>query len=284
MALTVLILQVKTAQAEIVVADSVEWVVASSDVILRGKVIEVVRSEGLFIDEVWDKVTIEVAETLRGPKQDKLNFVMRWPKPINSPGPTGLQKSAKELLLFLVRSEEHKKHGPAGLADTVLTLRRDVGIIDLSVKECEPLPTMDFKLLQRSEDLLKLVREAAQEAPKPKSIVLGIPHETEAFRKLWRGSGVVIVVPVNSRLEARAREWYQSKDLVYRVTGIDALGQFQSDDNIRLMKSLLDNAETCEGVSDGKSFRWYPLRIAAYEALQQWGIQVKKPVTKEPVE
>jgi len=54
------------ARGEIVGADSIEWIVTNSDVVVRGTVVEVVRGQGFFVDEVWDKVTIQVAETLKG--------------------------------------------------------------------------------------------------------------------------------------------------------------------------------------------------------------------------
>ena len=70
--------------------------------------------------------------------------------------------------------------------------------------------------------------------------------------------------------------------LEYRTIGVRALGEFKSDANIKLLKSLLASPDSEEITSNGKQLRHYPLRHYAFEALERWGVQVQRPVTDEP--
>jgi hypothetical protein len=279
------------ARAEYVPVDSVEWLVASSDTIVRGKIIEVdraARRRGFLVDEIWDKVTVRVAETLRGEKQEKVCFVI--PNRIRAGGeePAQMEAGEREYLFLLVRRKDmDKKEGPVRFADCLLAPRKYLSRITLSADQPVGIPTMDFKLLIHRKDVLKAVRTCAaidRERKTIKATWLWMPQDTEACRKLEGSSGGIMVVPADHRLEVRAKKWFESKSLEYRRLGAGTLAKFKSDENIRLMKSLLTNPESEVGRSGGKITRYYPLRRIAYDALERWEIKVKEPVTMEPLD
>jgi hypothetical protein len=260
-------------RAECVSADSIEWIVASSDVVVRGTITEGVRLQYTSVDEV----TVQVAETLKGAKQEKFSLVMPRTHLIGGDEPSRLAKSKKEVLFFLVKSE---------FAESGLALRPYTDMLDLMTKGSLRVPAMDFKVLTRPEDVLGTIRTAVAEQGQKKlrSTLFGVPADTEAHEALWRRSGVTLTVPVDGRLEKLAREWYKSKDLEYRLLGVQAFAEFKSEENIRLMKNLLRNPEYWEGTSNGRRYRYYPLRRAAYEALKGWGIEVQEPLIEEPLD
>src|ERR1043166_877153 len=191
--------------AETVVAPSAEWFVANSELVIRGKITEV--TIGLSEQrEAWDKVTVRVSETLRGKPQETVHFVIRQPS-----GEFGTQHlrqfiGGAEVLLFLVRSDAHKKTGPADFADVALAPTPDTQPFDLSGKYPFVVANLDFKALTRPDDLLKFARataKAMQGPPPVKRAVVHVPIGTEAFQKLWAGSGVLLTAPVNAAFEAR---------------------------------------------------------------------------------
>ena len=71
-----LVLVPALAAAEINMADSIEWVAADSDLVVRGKVTAVAKRKGPG-DVVWYDVTFGVAETLKGAPRKSVKFAVR---------------------------------------------------------------------------------------------------------------------------------------------------------------------------------------------------------------
>ena len=272
------------AVAEIVVAPSAEWLMASSDIVVRGKITDVTIALSKN-REAWDKVTVKVTETLRGEHQDTIDFVVQQPSGEFSTQHLRQFIGGGDVLLFLVKGDAHKKTGPEQFADVVLTPHEETQPYDLSGKYPFAVPNLEFKAMSRPDDLLTLVQKIAKENPateKTKRLTVHVPFETDAFRKLWGGSSVLLTAPANPHLEGLAKAWLESKKLEYRTIGVRALGEFKSDANIKLLKSLLASPDSEEITSNGKQLRHYPLRHYAFEALERWGVQVQRPVTDEP--
>ncbi len=274
------------AHAEIVVADSLEWMIAGSDVVVRGTISQVDRDKGFFIDEVWDKVTIKVAEIFKGEKKKEFHFIMTLTKRSGDPEPPRLAAGKMEYLFFLVKSERHKTKGPQAFADLQWTLPdRRHPMLNLSENDCDLMVTIDLKVLTRTKEVLNAVRAIAKKSPAgPGKIgLIGVPVETEAFKKLWRRSGVLLHIPIDGRLKAQAKKWLNSKDSEHRVQGAMALRYFKSEDNIRLMKNLLQDMLNWTTMTNQGTFRVFPIRRAAFNALAEWGIAVKEPVLEERI-
>jgi len=140
---------------------------------------------------------------------------------------------------------------------------------------------MDFKILKKREEILKSIKNAvAFKSKKDKSNheMVGIPYSSEVYRALWLGSGVFFVVPADRRLEKHAYKWLKSKDIFTRLGGVEALRLFKSDENTKLLKSLLNDTDFMTISGGGENKRVYSVRKTAYEILKEWGIEVEKPV------
>jgi Leucine-rich repeat (LRR) protein len=92
-------------------------------------------------------------------------------------------------------------------------------------------------------------------------------------------------VPVNDHLERRARAILRGESNFDRADAVDALRYFKSEENIRLMKSLLtDSAKAFNRYADqngGVQVEFYFVRERAYEVLTGWGIDVPEPILRE---
>jgi hypothetical protein len=110
------------------------------------------------------------------------------------------------------------------------------------------------------------------------------------------GDANSLSVPVDSRLERLARglivaserfapgsEARHDRDRL-RVEGVKAVRYFRSAANIDLLKSLLDDPFVVVHIApDGSRARVYEVREEAYEILRSWDVDVRQPVTREPL-
>ncbi len=128
------------------------------------------------------------------------------------------------------------------------------------------------------------------------------------------GSVNTVTVPVDDRLEKSGRRWITAPDEVLRQLnfnqvrdekqregwrafersllrreGVKALKYFQSDENIVLLRGLLNDPawsnyefERADGTEIEK--KRYFVRKAAYDVLKNWGVAVERPVIDEPTD
>ena len=94
--------------------------------------------------------------------------------------------------------------------------------------------------------------------------------------------GMVLMVPIDERLEAQARAWINSSDIFRRTAGVECLQFFKSSANITLAKKLLDDRQTRSTTfgepDDAVNIR--AVREAAKDLLDEWGIGWEpKPMT-----
>ncbi len=189
---------VARADAEIMVADSIEWRVADADAIIRASVTTVDVENGVN-GQFIEKATLKVNETLKGTGPEHLKHSVRlstargWEK---FDRPSRWKKGAVELLVFvkngkiksLLRLDGKKSHGQGYRAFT-----------------------LDMKVCKTKNSILAAVYSALafEEKEKPnKTISIDVPHGgAEFWSELWGGSTVFLVVPVDSRLESVAKSW-----------------------------------------------------------------------------
>ncbi len=202
-----ILLSHSTAVAENSVAESIEWMVADSDLIVRGTISQVVEEKGPY-SVVWEKSTVKVHETLKGRKQQEITFIFRnvaYPH-----CPSNWKKEGAELLLFLVNSRRYVSLDP-GYEKVPLALRR-FGARSCAVRldgkaegdRYARIFTKNFKVLWSREAILKATRAAAVEDTKykgtrpRKSARIEVPGGTEAYNDLYGGSAVFLIVPIDS--------------------------------------------------------------------------------------
>lgn len=201
--IVLVVIAVARADAEIVVADSIEWRVADADAIIRASVTAVDAGNGengLIIE----KATMKVDETLKGTGPQHLQHSVRlysargWEK---FDRPSRWKQDGVELLVFLengkikslLRLDGKKSHGQGHRAFT-----------------------LDMKVCKTKNNILAAVYSALafEEHERPdNSIAISVPPGAEFWSELWGGSDVLLTVPVDSRLESAVERWTNAVDI-----------------------------------------------------------------------
>ena len=93
-----------------------------------------------------------------------------------------------------------------------------------------------------------------------------------------------LIVPIDARLERNALKWISSPHAAFRNVGISALRHFPSDQNVRLLHTLLqDRGSTRATDANGLPFDDYPVRKAALDLLMEWDQRPEAvPVLESP--
>ena len=165
-------------------------------------------------------------------------------------------------------------------------------VIELAPETLEVM-TAEVKLLRDPEAVIRAARAAVKRLPanvkRVHTFDLTVPREVVAKTR-WdasyqTGGYLRLSVPTDQHLEKRARDYVRSDDPQRRSEGAKALVYSKSDENIALIKPLLDDSHFSFYSRDGSTTgeRSYPVRYAAYQTLKEWGIDVKKPVFLEAV-
>jgi hypothetical protein len=278
----------------VVCAESIEWVVADSDQVLIGVVTKVEKAPGK--KGPYEAATVKVTRTLKGPPADQVSFLLRN---YNGPAAKDWLTDGTPLLFCLVRRGRARDSGdlPAG-HDWVL---RDDGNEHSAVLLGKPRRrwthtihafTREFDVLTGPEAIIKQAKEAARPLPagrKKQSHTLSVPGGTAAYQKLYSGSAVSLIVPVDGELERLARRWCRSPAFYTRLRGVSALRYFPNERNIAILKSLLVDpgwyVTTKEDPKGGeRRVRVYRARQLAYETLRELGVKVEPPVVDEPAD
>ena len=202
---------------------SLEWLVADSDVIVRGIVADVA------LDRNWNIVTIDVLENLKGAECKRLSFVAHSFDAGNAVLAEA-KKSKREQVWIL---KHHSFSGPSEAPDREKTLARHktelyapfvagrprepalpvvpLGKLDIDAKT-PPLAflTIDLCLVKTSDEIVAAIRTAIAATPRAesggsvRSYSVGLPQEI-AERTGFSRAQNQIVVPVDGRLEDFAR-------------------------------------------------------------------------------
>jgi hypothetical protein len=286
-------------------AESLEWVVVDSDRVVRGAISSVaaVPQRAPAGDSPWCLVNVKVAETLKGPADEEVAFLV-WTG--TERGYHALaERKGQELLLFLVSTERYYGEVPVPVA-CPWTLRAGPNqgwshaIVDLTNGDSLSFVTADCQKLSDWKAIRRAAR-AACKVPCDGRVVeqfqVGAPNSTQAFWQLWPGSSVILAVP-DIRREEVAKAWLASKSDGLRVRGARALRHFRSEENLRLLQGLLSDPQRSAGyrraertfplnlvlsASDEIPVWRYPVREGAYATLTEWGVSLPEPVIEESV-
>jgi hypothetical protein len=264
------------AGAEINMADSIEWVAADSDLIVRGTV-TATTGHKTPAGVTWYDTTIRVDEMIKGAKAPTVRVLIphSW-----GPTPETWRTSKEELVFFLVDASR-RTADDKGYAGAPFAPRAGDGSV-LPLDGRGRIFTVSFQVLTRREDILPAVRAAARGAATVSHRV-DAPYSSPAFRALWAGSSVWLTVPVTPALETQALKWIADKDASTREQGVEALAHFRSKENIRRLTLLLDDPATVEvSYSDRPPALRYVVRRRADEVLTGWGVPHTTPVIEIP--
>jgi hypothetical protein len=296
-----LLLLPATVQAETAIAESIEWVLATSDRIVVGKVIEVdIVTDGE--KRECQAITVAISKTLKGPGSERVTLLL--PPYIYS----GFAKQWMDEgipIVFCLTKNDGKRVSIS--ADRFAWVLRDNGNGPDSIllgksknyfTGCIPILTRDFEVLVDTDAILKFLEKTIKAAGKndqPRSLAIRVPGNTTVYKKLWSLSAVYLIVPVDEKLEALGQKWCKSELPGERTEGANILSKFKSEKNIELLKPLLNDPSTSEATLHrsvaGKTEmelvyrkKLYYVRQAAFDALRELGAEVARPVLEELLE
>jgi hypothetical protein len=287
--------------AEIVVAESMEWVLATSDRVVVAKVVKV--------DTVTDQenkkcqlVTVAITKTLKGEHADRETILLP-PYIYNGYGKQWMDEGIP-IIFCLIKNDGKRVSVPA---EKCAWLLRDNGngpgavLLGKSRHHftgCIPVLTREFAVLTENDAILKFVEKAVKSLAKgttPQPHTLAVPGNTAVDKKLRSRSAVFLIVPVDEKLEELGRQWCMSDSPRERTEGAKVLRHFKNERNIEVLKPLLKDSSTSEATMyrtvPGKTElelvyrkKLYYVRQAAFDALRELGAKVERPVLEELLE
>lgn len=246
---------------------SLEWLVANSDVVVRGVIVDIAAEPGN-----WNVITLDVNETLKGARAQRLQFAAH--KHDKADAALARAKNSKREQLWLLKRQDSSAAGEAPDRETALArLKIDLhapflpgrpGAPSLPViplgpqqsAEGQPVAflTVDLQLLKTADELGKAIRAAITETQGREAIRL---YDLAVPKEIAQGTGFsghknLLMVPVDHRLEAIARRLVLSPGdisskndpdtiAMLRLEGVKALRLFQSEKNLAIVRMWLDD-------------------------------------------
>jgi hypothetical protein len=265
--------------------DSVEWIVADSDLVVRCRPTTIDRQE-----DYPDQVTLVVSETYKGTPVKALTV---W----NNIGDIkGWIVSGEERILFLVRTG---RLGSEASGNT-RGVRYPFAVRDeRMLRYSSPMPlgvTSDLRVLKTLEQLEAAVRAAVAFTGPPlnsqgpdrlgddrggtvfgypippsgaHSIVFNVDFAKQAGFQIYTSE---LRVPSDARIEAIAHGWHNNGQ---SATAAQVLQHFKNPTNVEIFKELLHDPISAPAGGTGLDMRWrYPVRDLAVQTLMRWGVHV----------
>ena len=262
------------AQPLVARTQSIESTVANADLVFIATLVNFRRAEQ-GNDRDGHKATIAIEETL---KQKPFNDEPYRGLSLHIPRPASVLADWKERSSRLMVA--YDEYAPEQTA-----------VIELVPDKLEVM-TADVKLIRDPESVIRLARDATNRLPanikRVHTFELHVPREVVA-RTSWEtyyntGGHLMLSVPVDQHLEKRAQDSVRSENPHRRGEGARALAYFKSDENMSLVRPLLDDpgiTYSQPAHDDEAGERVYGVRYSAYQTLKSWGIDVEKPVFRE---
>jgi len=149
---------------------------------------------------------------------------------------------------------------------------------------------LDLSVVKEGKDKLAAAREFTKVVP-DRAKVCRLLLPSVATAAVGYNSGVQhVILPITAELEPIAQKMIASPEAflpkdhaptdvtAIRAAGVRALGNFQTDKNVALLKSLLTDPGKGPGDANEtpvKTFYW--VRLAAFDVLTGWNVKVSKP-------
>jgi hypothetical protein len=279
--------------------DSLEWMAADSDVIVRGTIEDLVLVQLGDPDDIEDYdrtldrhvVKLRVSERIKGETGDTIGFVL------DNGGELSRWKERKVPLLVFLEDRRVPVRNAAGrpvVAGTRVPLRyagRGWGAQSVVVLDEGRAEAFSAKLAWTDdpEEMLAIVRGYLEragraEAPRPQDrhAVSFQPPETYLKGSAWEGDRHVrMQFPIDAYLEEQARRWITSDRKEDRRLGAYALVYFKSDENAAALKGLLDDPGKWPKPVVVSMYTHqkvaYLVRWEAWAVLHAWGYDVQHP-------
>ena len=286
------------ATAEAVDADSIDRIVLDSAWVFKGKVVgadTVLGKDG----RKYQIASVAVEKTLRGKHLDQAKFLLR---PWLSMAAEAWRAEGKPMIFCVSQTARQKDKANLPDCDWIVNESGNSawvvlldGVTDGRLRTHRVF-TRDFKVLSEPDAIVKYVAGALSEDPNetsPRFHRTTVPPNTPVFEKLWAEGRVTLAVPVDKRLEEYGRRLCQLPPGLERAEGAEILRHFKNDENIKILKSLLADDSTsvrivARGGTDKKvastRTKVYEVRRAAYDALRELGVDVKRPILEVPLE
>lgn len=284
------LLAAPAARAELVMADSLDWIVADSDMVVRGQV-SAVEDLGTIEGWPWARVTVAGRETVKGaPAAGPVVFTIR----LHPPEQVAL-KGAPDVIAFLVNSTRYAGYEPSppGVALTARRIRAwgPPPVLRLeaeALRKADEIVTRGFGVARTAESVLTHARAAARRTPGKAigHVTLDAPFDSEAGRALYAGSAVMVTLSVDAGLASEARGWLGSDELHRRLDALKVLAFFQTPEHERLVRGrLADSGFWTETESGGARRRVFAVRKLAWEILTiRWKLSsIPRPTVEEPL-
>lgn len=238
------------ARAEVMVAESLEWMTNDTPVVVMGKV------QQFKDDGDWRDVTISIKEVFKGDLEEK---TLTFRVGIERSKEVNWKAADSEMLLFL-RKATLEKDGKEMSGHWVLrsTALNSMGNPAIELSKPKYVYSMDMTPLEKSDDILKRVRQWAKQPSPSKdaqppniivvpggSLPLEIPKESPIFRNIFAGSTCYLLVPAAEEFRQKVKDMTASKQAETRAQGALLLANYPGDETKQILQKLLnDTAQT----------------------------------------
>lgn len=296
------------ALAEIVVVDSLDWLVADSDVIARCQIVNI-EPDDPSGSGPWYRVSFDVHTLFKGEPGERI--VVRTIGDPRRNATAQLTWGTEQIVFFnRTRTPEPDERDPdaqkypfklaekwsltenwgrsAGKPQAYTTdskvLRTsaeiDTALRRIVAEEAHATPIIPFGY---REDWIDRIFGPRRAAPgRPYQISVSVAFATDVHKEVSGMSGVYMRLPLDSRTERLALDW------VERNTNLEdapKLLQFKKTDRaIAFYRSLLDNNGSWGWGAGPASEWWFPLRNKAYNTLSGWNFKVDRPAIQMPAD
>ncbi len=242
-----------TSLSEYITVESLEWMAADCQVIVRGTVLD---SESNYTTVI----RFRVEESIKGDLISGAVLTLESLRGRTDPAHSGDVYRGDKAIFFLKenRGFDSKKYP--------LRPRWREGTINLSRTGYTFAVLMDCTRLTDPQKIMTEVRSASRfnidPAKKPVLVASSTLLENACF-----------VLPPDDRTEKLARNWLENKRIDYRVLGVRALHDFKSDQNVALARRLLYDTQTSSPRGVGKwQAGFFAVRVEAQNLLNDWKI------------
>ena len=238
---------------------SVEWAVEASQLVVRGTVRPGMQREikGNSVSATRE-LTLDVAETIKGAPREQVKFITLGQRF------AGTERTWVDVLVFLNPAHDvtatNAGSEELGTWEVFDACAFDLGRSDQAMVRMDGVSVSGERLMEATRRAAGYARERAWAC------------EPSSFRgpySKW------VIVPKDRRLEEQARRWAASTDWVVRLDAVHALSEFDSAENIALLRRLmLEDPEyiTVEATEwkprlEERAHKSYPVRSRAASAL-----------------
>jgi hypothetical protein len=216
----------RLAKAEVNFGECIEWAIADSERVIVGKITKIER-----VGE-HELVTVEVSKTIRGKHQEKVQFVVRGP----AGNAQGWMKAKVPMLFCLVKRDQIKEKKKLPEHDLFLRYSTDAFsavFLGKTDQRAMDVFTRDFGELTDPPAIIKHVESYVKTIPadwKKKHVIVNLPFDAPAHKKLYGGSAVYFTLPADAKLETDGRRWCKSENPDERSRGVRALAAFPNEE------------------------------------------------------